>query len=401
LDSQRSTSHGGLPDFDWDGLEQSDLRDDTKRKFVCEDCDTLCGRDGEWLVKGLWPRRGVCYLAGPSMAGKSFLALELVSSVGRGTPVIGRRSLRSGVVYIASEGANGVRTRVEGLRNKVGVWSGHLQFIGDAPNLVDQHDVESLRRCLADEKASLQRRDIRLGMVVIDTLSASIPGADENSAKDMSPVLRHLQELAQELDACILIIAHVGKDAERGVRGWSGLVANADGVITVRPPDQAGTRLATIVKVKDGEAGEEFAFGLQAVNLRFDADGDQVTTCVVEWRDPPEPPARKTSRSSMRPAMHILMGVLGRLEDRGGTRPVTAPGAPPGTQGVTLKQFQDAALSDGFYGVEPDEVAERKRWRDARRKNFTNNLEYLVRDGHVRLEGGIVWRIHRRSEDLP
>lgn len=381
------------PEDMWEGYSLQTDADSGKATFPDEDFDTLQARDGEWLVKGLWPRVGVCFLAGPSMAGKSFLALELMSSLALGRTVLGRRSVRSGVIYIAAEGANGVRARIEGLRAETGTWSGHMRFIADAPNLGDDDNLQALRRRLGEIKRELSERRIRLGAIVLDTLSASIPGADENSARDMSPVLRTLQDLAVELGICVIVVAHVGKEADRGIRGWSGLVANADGVITVGTPND-GLRTGKIVKVKDGESGQLFGFGLAVRELRLDVDGDPVTTCVVQWRDTPEPVLKSPRKKTLSPTMNQVMVALRCLEDGGSTQTVHAAGAPPGALGVTLKALQTTAFQNGFGGVEPEDAGERKRWQDSRRKNFTNSLAYLVRDGLVRSEMGLVWRLH-------
>lgn len=366
-----------------------------EEQFKDEDFDEIQSCDGNWVVKGLFPRGGVCIIGGPSMSFKTFLTLYIMSNVALGLPVWGRRSELSGVVYVASEGASGMRARIEALRGRTGGWAGRMRLITQAPNLRDPEDIGDLQARLGEiQKDLLDRTGVRLGAVVVDTLSASIPGADENSSQDMSLVLRALQDLATSLDVCVVVIAHVGKDAERGIRGWSGLVANADGVIIVNASDQDGTRVAKIVKVKDGEAGEKYAFGLEPVVLRKDADGDDVTSCVVEWRNLPAEAPKSRAKPKIKPEANTILVALRRLEDSGVTRPVSAAGAPPGTRGVPLRMLQEAAFDDGLGGAEPDDPDSQKRWWDARRKLFANNLGYLVRDGFLRSELKTVWRLH-------
>ena len=196
-------------------------------RFKREDFDTLKPGDQQWTVKGLWPRAGVCFLAGPSMSGKSFWALDALARVVKGEDVLGRKSKACGVLYIAAEAPAGVRNRIKGLRDeKTGMLGGAFELIGQAPNLTDPDDVEDLHQAVVEARDSMKRRGHRLGIVAVDTLSASIPGADENTAKDMSPVLSALQRLALELDVMVLVVAHTGKDQDRGLRGWSGLMAN-------------------------------------------------------------------------------------------------------------------------------------------------------------------------------
>jgi hypothetical protein len=325
------------------------------------------------------------------MAGKSFLSLDLASSVARGDPVLSNRSVRSGVVYIAAEGANGMRTRIEGLRLKGGGWEAHMHLISDAPDLRNSDDIENLRQTLHGARNFLDQNGIRLGLVVIDTLSASIPGADENSAKDMSPILADLQLLAKELEVCVLVVAHVGKDIDRGIRGWSGMLANADGNINVGIPDDDGVRIATVVKVKDGEAGTKFAFSLEKVLLGHDPDGDPITTCTVTWRDLPA----KSTRRKLSASGRLILRALTRLVDHGAGVPVVAPGAPAGTFGIPSKLLASAAFDDGLGGPEPDESEHRKRWKDAQRKRYENGIGSLQDAGEIRSENKVVWRVQQ------
>lgn len=117
-------------------------------------------------------------------------------------------------------------------------------------------------------------------LIVIDTLAASSPGADENAAKDMGKVIEHCKRLHKTTGATILLIHHSGKDESKGARGWSGLRAAADAEIEVnRNGDQ---RTATVTKLKDGEDGAKLGFKLVPVEIAIDADGEPVYSCIVE-----------------------------------------------------------------------------------------------------------------------
>ena len=43
-----------------------------------------------------------------------------------------------------------------------------------------------------------------------------------------------VREIAREMGLLVVVVHHSGKDADRGMRGWSGFLANADGVIALR-----------------------------------------------------------------------------------------------------------------------------------------------------------------------
>src|SRR5690348_9811999 len=76
--------------------------------------------DGDYLIKGILSRSEVSLLVGPSGSGKSFLATDLSMRIARGVdylPVHAAQRIsvpkvkRGGVVYLAGEGARGLRRR--------------------------------------------------------------------------------------------------------------------------------------------------------------------------------------------------------------------------------------------------------------------------------------------------
>lgn len=148
--------------------------------------------------------------------------------------------------------------------------------IADAPNLLEPKDAAALTHAIiAWVKAQGQ-----VDVVVIDTLSATTPGGNENSGEDMGLVLSHCKFLSKETGALVVLIHHSGKDSTRGARGWSGLRAAADAEIEIiRNGDY---RVANVTKMKDGTDGESFAFKLKVVPLGRDADGEEESSCVVE-----------------------------------------------------------------------------------------------------------------------
>lgn len=163
-----------------------------KTKFPVEYLEDLKPSSEPWLVKGAWPHQGLGFVYGPSMCGKSFLMLDIAAKVARGEPVFGRRSKACGVLYIASEDPGGVRLRLTGLHRERGGDLGRcFALIGKPPNLTDEGDIEDLTETIGDVRKSMAREGLRLGLVVVDTFSASTAGADENSGKEMG---QHLHE---------------------------------------------------------------------------------------------------------------------------------------------------------------------------------------------------------------
>ena len=266
-----------------------------------------------------------------------------------------------------------------------------LRFISDAPNLSNPSDVELLGERLQQITQQATERGQRIGLVVIDTLSASMPGADENSGQDMSLVLQSLQNLARRLEVFLIVVAHLGKDETRGIRGWSGLLANADGAIIIQAPNEEGTRIGQVLKVKDGEAGDKFAFGLEVVDLGIDADGDPVSTCVVVERALPI--GKKSNGKSQAGAQgEMIKQMFDRMYDA--RQLVTAAAAPRGTYGVLLSDLRAKVFDLGFNAEtrpEQSEIDDMRKWKEARKKAFQRAIHKLIELKVFRQEEDWVW----------
>lgn len=377
--------------------------DDASTPMV-EDFDTLEHGVLAWHVKYLWPAVGVGFIAGPSMSGKSFWMIDALGRVCRGDPVLGRRSRPTGVVYLAAEGANGVRKRIVALRSRIGALNGRFKFYGGQTDLTDEDKLIELRQTLDFARAELEAAGHTLGIVVVDTLSAAAPGLDENTSSAMGAVLGQLQGLAADLSCLVLVVAHTGKDEARGIRGWSGQLASADAVITLKEPN-GELRVGTVTKVKDGPSGDRFAFALEEVELGVDDDGDPITTCVCVDRDVPE-----ATSLSVRPitkaggTANLIMRAFSRvLEEQ--PHPVHAPGA-NGAKGIRVEDLREAAYRIGVGPHAPeipadaDEVERRRlkrSWGRQRSADFRRGFDHLLGMRKLRVEGDLVWEIDAKG----
>jgi hypothetical protein len=117
-------------------------------------------------------------------------------------------------------------------------------------------------------------------LIIIDTLSRSMPGADENSAIDMTRMISKFGEIIQETGAAIVVVHHTGKDDNKGSRGHSSLKAAADIEVEITKSNSGG-HILRLTKVKDGRSDLEYPFTLREIDLGTDDDGDPITTCVV------------------------------------------------------------------------------------------------------------------------
>ncbi|HDT4050862.1 TPA: AAA family ATPase [Enterobacter bugandensis] len=191
----------------------------------------LISRPATYLVHSLIPARSTGIMFAPSGTYKTFFALGLGQCIAAGVPFNGLPVRRAGVYYAAVEDANGAEQRAQ-------AWKETRGFEGLDHFLVDNQPIPlwnneqcfKLGRALRDYYAST---GIKLGLIVIDTLSTNMGGAEiggapfsENSNDQVAIVLRNAETLAQESGATVLIVAHSGKDTSKGTRGASAWRAN-------------------------------------------------------------------------------------------------------------------------------------------------------------------------------
>jgi hypothetical protein len=77
-------------------------------------------------------------------------------------------------------------------------------------------------------------------------------------------------------------VHHSGKNLDAKARGHSSLRAAVETEIELSYDEATGLRTALSTKQRDLEGGRKFHFKLNVIELGHDADGDAVTTCVIE-----------------------------------------------------------------------------------------------------------------------
>jgi len=248
------------------------------------------------LIEGLIPSNGVGVIYGPSSAGKSFITVDWAMRIASGGRVLGRFTEASGVLYFAAEGQGGLRKRLVAARQAHGMDDVVLP-LNYLPALLDLSraetgDVEKLSLYAEDVAREMRARGAPLRIVVIDTLAAAAPSADENAQKDMGPIMLAFHRMANRLGAVVLLVAHTGKDVARGLRGWSGIRANADFAIECRVDKDEDTgetsrRSLWLEKAKDGRDGFTLSdYALRVVEMGTKRSGEPDTTCRVDYVEP-------------------------------------------------------------------------------------------------------------------
>jgi len=182
-----------------------------------------------WAVPGLLPI-GLAILAGAPKIGKSWLALQSAGAVASGTEVLGQQVECGPVLYLALEDSpRRLKQRMEKQH-----WSDNL----NAHFLTLGHFMEEIGDLRNGGSDIILHQIEKVGyrLVVVDTLSRAIFGK-QNRAEEMTDWLSPLQELAHEMNCCLLLVDHHRKslgfepDAIADILGSTSKSAMADTVI--------------------------------------------------------------------------------------------------------------------------------------------------------------------------
>ncbi len=222
----------------------------------------------EPVIDGLLYRDTVAVFYAPSGSAKTFLTLDLAWCVADGRPWQGREVRTGPVLYVLAEGQAGAGQRA---RAWITAFGGdqpkRFALYPDAVNLLDPSHVAVLAAWAQAYKPVL---------VVFDTLNKSIPGGDENSAKDVGLAVAAADTIRRAAGgACVVLVHHTGLDGSRE-RGSTALRGNVNTVIAVRKEGRLVTVGKDDDKQKDAEAGEPISLELVTVDL------DDGSSCVLK-----------------------------------------------------------------------------------------------------------------------
>lgn len=248
--------------------------------------DVLAQSPPAWLVYQVLPELGLVVVYGETQSGKTFSVLSMIGAVVRGVDWFGRATNPGAGIYISAEGR--LRDRLDAYIQANSLTADDLRLLHIIEESIDlSGNTRDLDQIIA-RIAEVREKHGIVAMVVIDTVARVMPGADENSGKDMGALINAMRRIGDAAGGVVLAIHHTGKDATRGARGHSSLRAAADAEIEVTR-DESGVRTARVTKLRDAEDGAAFAFRLEAVPVGINGCR---SSCVVVPCDAPARPAK-------------------------------------------------------------------------------------------------------------
>ena len=325
------------------------------------------------FVENLLISGAMSVVYGPSNCGKTFFASDLALHVAIGARWRDREIEQGGVIYIAAEGAHGIKNRVAAFKQKHGIVDG-IPF-GVLPTSVNMSDPEGDIDTLINTVRLAKKNYGRVALVVIDTLARVMVG-NENAAEDMNAVIKNADRLRQVTNAHVMLIHHSGKSKEAGARGSSALRAATDTEIEIEKSNNVST--ATVSKQREIECEGEFHFGLEVIELGHNQRGKAVTSCVVTEEDAPG--GRKRERRPNGKQQKLLFNVAQQLLSGAPSRQVL------GANGPTVRVIVESELRNSTYA---------RMTNDPKHKStaFNRALDGLVADEFLMRDETHIWAI--------
>jgi hypothetical protein len=233
--------------------------------------------DPQWPIDGYISAGSLGSLVGDPGGGKTYLIVDACVAVASGQDWLGRKTIPSPVLVIDEEsGDSRLKARIGAVMRARNV-SGIPLFA----QCLKGYDLRTYA-CVFTLKHLIEQLGARL--VLIDTLAAVTPGAEENASKDMQPLLMQLRRVAEETGAAIQVIHHTNKNG--GYRGSTSILGAVDTMAQVERRTGSGMMLdIRSIKVRDGAA---FTF---SASMHFEgAPGKHPTAVYVTPEEPSERP---------------------------------------------------------------------------------------------------------------
>jgi AAA domain/Primase C terminal 2 (PriCT-2) len=323
------------------------------------------------LIDAVMPLEGLPFIGGQSSAGKTFVAILIAVCAASSSPLFGHEvKERVGSVIVAAEGKGMLAARIAAAMKELGIE-------GDIPvawvkQVPDFNQADGLQAFVHDLRAISEhfqtKFGVRLGLVFVDTVSASFDIKEEADNAEAARVCKTMRRIGDTIAALVVPIHHYGKNAGVGLRGASAWRANADFVLSVMADidPQTGNvsnRQLAIAKDRDGAQGPLTAFTLKPVELGVDDAGRPWGSLVAVTGTSIDKPA-----SDWSPKLLVFRQALLTALAEGGFEDQPFPNGP-----VLRVVFHDLARDEFAKITHVDSASEEKRL-EAIRKQFARKL---------------------------
>ncbi|MBV9563165.1 MAG: AAA family ATPase, partial [Bradyrhizobium sp.] len=340
------------------------------------------------FVEGVLTDGCLAVVYGDSAVGKSFWVINLGLHIAGGRRWYDRAIDQGVVIYVALEGGKLTKNRVRAAREAIDL-PADIPFALATCSLdmrTSNADAIKLTNTIRAAMQKYTQQNIPVRMVVIDTMSRALNGGAED-AEDMGLLLKHADLVRHATGTAVLFVAHCGKDAAKGIRGWSGIRAAVDVEIEIAKNDADLPYIATITKERDLTSGARFGYTLKPVELGRSRRDRMVTTCIVEPAGEVKKPTSKTKLTDAH--ADFRDHVMEIIADQG--RAIVPEAGMPTVTGVTRELLRQQLIKRGWF--HQGQLSKDGKLRDASYGVENNALRALKRKRIIGFGPGFVWLI--------
>lgn len=235
-------------------------------------------------VQGLIANGDVIAIVGTPGAGKTALAVHLMTCITSGKLFFGRLVRPGPVLYFAAEAPDSVITRSQLAKARQSPEK-RLAFyvVKEAPLIGDPtHSAMSEAKIVATIKAKAADEGEPVRVVVLDTLASCLGMGDENS-DGMVALVNAARRIASTTLVAVILIHHPSKADAAGLRGHGSLQGACDLIISSAGDELTKICTATVIKSRHSESGLQLAYKLEPVEIdKLDSFGLCQTTVILD-----------------------------------------------------------------------------------------------------------------------
>ena len=252
-----------------------------------------------WVVDDILIAASMIEVIGPPKVSKTYVALHIALSIATGQKdIFGHTIRKSGpVIFVIAEGAGSFEFRIRKWLNEAGI--SDYEGIPFFP-LPEAIDIRNANVQAQIERLCIEHKPV---LIIIDTLSRCIPGANEDSAQDMSLVVQYCDYLKNKFQIIIMLVHHPTKRATDGHGRGSGAIFGAvDTEIQVKQVEKFDDDSAHITikcgKQKDGPEFKDIqvmrrvgpVLDKEGRKMADEKSGKEITNCYLELRGEKDKP---------------------------------------------------------------------------------------------------------------
>jgi hypothetical protein len=207
--------------------------------------------DPKWLIEGVIPEEALGFIFGPPGSGKSFVALGQALALAMkqdswwGQPI----EKPGAIVYVSCEGHTDLKFRIMAWETQHGCLADDAPFflIRVPLNLMAAEDVAKLL-------AAIKATEVEVGAIAavyVDTVSRTLPGADENLQKDMTLFVAACDQIRSQFRASVVGVHHISRAGT--MRGSTVFEGAADFLLQIEREEGSMTGTLKATKIKAAE----------------------------------------------------------------------------------------------------------------------------------------------------